>query len=120
MSETQPVQRSARIAAAFTAAAVAVLALSACAPATDAAQAVDAALAARVEIAIANASDLPADAFSVVASDGVVTITGSVVCEDCGGMQTPGGIQSIQQSLGAVVRAVPGVERLEFDLEYQP
>lgn len=80
----------------------------------------DAALRARVAAAIANSSDLPSDAFTVAASDGVVRISGSVVCEACGGMRTPGGIQSIQQSLGAVARAVPGVERVEFDLEYEP
>lgn len=117
MSAMRPAQRSAGNVLII---AVAALALSACAPAPDDAEAADAALAARVEAAIGNASDLPADAFSVVASNGVVTITGSVVCEDCGGMQTPGGIQSIQQTLGAVARAVPGVERVEFDLEYQP
>ena len=28
--------------------------------------------------------------------------------------------RSFQQSLGAVVRAIPGVVRLEFELRYQP
>ena len=79
----------------------------------------DAALEARVSTAIAGASDLPTDAFDITAAGGVVHIAGSVVCEQCGGMQTPGGIQTIQQTLGAVVRAVPGVERVEFDLTYQ-
>ena len=79
----------------------------------------DAALAARVAAAIAGASDLPQNALSVAADSGVVQISGSVACADCGGMQTPGGIQTIQQTLGAVVRAVPGVERVEFDLSYQ-
>lgn len=79
----------------------------------------DAALEARVSVALAGASDLPPDAFDVSADGGVVHIAGSVVCEACGGMQTPGGIQTIQQTLGAVVRAVPGVERVEFDLTYQ-
>lgn len=101
--------------------AVATLALTACASGIAGAQnSSDAALRVRVTNAIENTSDLPAGAFSVAASDGVVRITGSVVCEDCGGMRTPGGVQSIQQSLGAIVRAVPGVERVEFDLEYQP
>jgi len=99
----------------------AMLALPACTiPMAGAQSLADQALEARVITAIANAADLPADAFSVVASDGVVKVTGSVVCESCGGMETPGGIQSIQQTLGAVVRAVPGVERVEFDLEFQP
>jgi hypothetical protein len=99
--------------------AIAALALSACEPGTDhAPSAPDRALEARVVAAIVTAADLPADAFVVAASDGVVTITGSVACEGCGGMRTPPGVQSIQQSLGAVVRAVPGVERVEFDLRY--
>lgn len=105
----------------LTLASIIALGVFACASGPAGAQsAADAALAARVSAAIANASDLPADAFAVDARDGVVRITGSVACEACGGMQTPGGIQSIQQSLGAVARAVPGVERVEFDLEYQP
>jgi len=70
--------------------------------------------------AIDNSSDLPSGALRVDASNGVVRITGSVACANCGGMLTPGGAQTIQQSLGAVVRAVPGVERVEFDLEYAP
>jgi osmotically-inducible protein OsmY len=100
---------------------VALVALAACSSGGDSAQSTsDDALETGVIAAIANASDLPPDAFSVAASDGVVRITGSVVCEDCRGMLTPGGIQSVQQTLGAVVRAVPGVESVEFDLEYQP
>ncbi len=101
-------------------AAIAALTLTACASiSNEASNPPDDALEARVTAAIISASDLPADAFSVSSGQGIVTITGSVVCEDCGGMQTPGGIQSIQQSLGAVVRAVPGVERVEFELAYQ-
>ena len=76
-------------------------------------------LAARVESALENASDLPANSIAVEASEGVVTLTGSVVCEECGGNRTPAGSATVQQSLGAVVRAVPGVERVEFDLQYQ-
>ena len=70
----------------------------------------------RVEAAIARASDVPADAITVVVIDGVVTVTGSVVCEECGGRRTPGGFGTVQQSLGAVVRAIPGVQSVEFDL----
>ena len=99
--------------------ALAALALSACASSMAGAQSsADAALEARVTAAIDNASDLPSGVLTVDASDGVVRIAGSVACEDCGGMLTPGGVQTVQQSLGAVVRAVPGVERVEFDLEY--
>jgi len=94
--------------------------LAACAAGVTGTQtAADAALETRVSAAIAGASDLPTDAFDVSADGGVVRIAGSVVCEECGGMRTPGGIQTIQQTLGAVVRAVPGVERVEFDLTYQ-
>jgi osmotically-inducible protein OsmY len=93
----------------------AALALGACASGVP-----DEVLQERVEAALASASDVPADALTVVVSDGVVTITGSVVCQECGGRRTPPGFGTVQQSLGAVVRAIPGVERVEFDLEYEP
>ena len=95
-------------------------ALSACTFSAAAQNSPDAALQARVEAALQGASDLPADAISVQASGGVVTLTGSVVCAACGGNQTPPGVGTIQQSLGAVVRAVPGVQRVEFNLQYRP
>lgn len=101
-------------------AALFVFVLSACASGIAGAQSsADTVLEARVTAAIENASDLPNGTLTVDASDGIVRITGSVACEDCGGMLTPGGVQTVQQSLGAVVRAVPGVERVEFDLEYR-
>jgi hypothetical protein len=94
------------------------LALGACG--SDAARIVpDDVLRGRVEAAVASASDLPENAITVEVSNGVVTLTGSVVCEDCGGLRTPGGSSTIQQSLGAVVRAIPGVQRLDFELEYE-
>ena len=80
----------------------------------------DLALKARVEAALVSASDVPADSIRVEVNDGVVTLSGSVVCEECGGRRTPPGFGTVQQSLGAVVRAIPGVERLEFKLRYQP
>jgi hypothetical protein len=96
-------------------------ALSLGARGTDAAQSVpDDVLQARVEAALASASDVPADLITVEVSGGVVTLSGSVVCEECGGSRTPGGFGTVQQSLGAVVRAIPGVVRLEFELRYQP
>lgn len=96
-------------------------AVSACTYGSAAAQgSPDAALESRVEAALVGASDLPADAITVEARDGVVTLTGSLVCEECGGNRTPPGVGTIQQSLGAVVRAVPGVERVEFNLQYRP
>lgn len=78
----------------------------------------DSLLVARIEAALEAASDLPADSITVSASDGVVTVTGSLVCADCGGTRTPSGTGTVQQSLGAVIRAVPGVERVLFDLVY--
>ena len=80
----------------------------------------DSMLKARVEAALVSASDVPADSITVEVSDGVVTLSGSVACEECGGRRTPPGFGTVQQSLGAVVRAVPGVARLEFNLRYQP
>jgi hypothetical protein len=80
----------------------------------------DAALAARVEAVLASASDVPADSITVQVRDGVVIVSGSVLCDGCGGRSTPGGTGTVQQSLGAVVRAVPGVDRVEFRLRYAP
>lgn len=73
----------------------------------------------QVESAIANASDLPSG-ITVDVNSGVVSISGSVMCEDCGGLRTPGNVGTIQQSLGAIVRAIPGVTGVDFDLEYGP
>lgn len=73
-------------------------------------------LEARVEAALTTASDLP-PGFVVEASEGTITITGSLACDECGGLSTPGGVGTVQQSLGAVVRAVPGVEEVVFSLE---
>lgn len=86
---------------------------------TGPANAADSVLLARVEAALAAASDLPADSITVSVAGGLVTLVGSVVCEQCGGSRTPSGSGTVQQSLGAVVRAVPGVERVSFDLVYR-
>lgn len=83
------------------------------APAMDA----DRELAARVRAALDSATDLPPE-LSVEVSDGVVLVSGSLACEDCGGNRTPGNIGTVQQSLGTVVRAVPGVTSVEFQLDY--
>ena len=93
----------------------AALALGACAQGVP-----DEVLKERVEAALASASDVPADSITVEVSDGVVTLTGSVVCQECGGRRTPGGSGTVQQSLGAIVRAIPGVMSVEFRLEYEP
>lgn len=79
----------------------------------------DSVLAERVAAAIEAASDVPADSIRVGVSEGVVSLTGSVVCDDCGGTSTPGGTGTVQQSLGAVVRAVPGVREVRFYLRYR-
>jgi osmotically-inducible protein OsmY len=89
-------------------------------PAATAAQSrADSLLTARVTAAVRAASDLPADSISVSARGGIVRLTGSLLCDDCGGNSTPGGTSTIQQSLSAVVHAVPGVERVDFDLTYR-
>lgn len=69
----------------------------------------------KVEVAIGSSSDLPQQ-FRVEVRNGIVRITGSLLCEDCGGNATPGQAGTIQQSIGAVIRAVPGVTRVEFYL----
>jgi len=81
--------------------------------------AIDERIKAQVESAVASAKDLPSG-FTVQVTEGIVLITGSVVCDDCGGMRTPGHIGTIQQSLGGVVRAIPGVMSVNFDLSYGP
>jgi hypothetical protein len=86
--------------------------LQTCSPAADE----EPSLQQQVSAAIASASDLPADSLMVTVEGGRVRVTGSLECEDCGGMRTPGGEGTIQQSLGAVIRAVPGVTSVEFDL----
>ncbi len=66
-----------------------------------------------IEAALSAASDLP-PGLVVQVTGGVASITGSLDCEECGGMRTPGTLHTIQQSLGAVVRAVPGVNDVQF------
>jgi hypothetical protein len=83
------------------------------------ASATDEALRMRVAAALERAADVPGDSITVQVSGGVVTLVGSVLCAECGGNATPGGSGTVQQSLGAVVRAVPGVERVEFRLRYR-
>ena len=71
----------------------------------------------RVTAAVTAASDLPTQNLSVSVQGGLVTISGSLDCEDCGGYRTPGQAGTVQQSLGAVVRAVPGVDEVRFELQ---
>ncbi len=76
-------------------------------------------LASRVEAALAATSDLPLE-LSVAVADGIVTISGDLACDECGGNRTPGTTGTVQQSLGVVVRAVPGVDEVRFQLDYDP
>lgn len=75
----------------------------------------DAQLKSRVEAVIASASDLP-QGLIVSVSRGAVMVSGDLNCEDCGGLRTPGNVGTVQQSLGAIVRAVPGVSDVQFAL----
>jgi hypothetical protein len=82
----------------------------------------DVVLRSRIEAALRASSDIPVDSIVVGVQEGVVTLSGSVICDDdaCGGNATPGGAGTVQQSLGAVVRAVPGVTDVRFVLRYRP
>jgi hypothetical protein len=84
----------------------------ACGPAVDD----DAQLAQRVSAAIAAASDLPQQGLELTVTEGRVLVTGALDCPECGGSRTPGGSGTVQQSLGAVIRAVPGVRTVSFEL----
>ncbi|MFM1896855.1 MAG: hypothetical protein RLZZ385_1929 [Pseudomonadota bacterium] len=76
----------------------------------------DAHLQSQVESALLAATDLPGANFVVEVNGGVVAISGSLACETCGGYSTPGGAGNVQMTLGAVVRAVPGVQEVRFQL----
>jgi osmotically-inducible protein OsmY len=95
-----------------------VLGIAACAPAleTETESATrDEQIRIRVAAVIAQAADLPQQ-IAVEVREGIVFISGSLDCEGCGGLRTPGNIGTVQQSLGAMVRAVTGVNEVVFDL----
>lgn len=97
-----------------------VLGIAACAPALEtetesATDASDEQIRTRVEAVIAQAADLPQQ-IAVEVREGIVFISGSLDCEGCGGLRTPGNVGTVQQSLGAMVRAVTGVNAVVFDL----
>lgn len=73
----------------------------------------DSALQARVAAVLADQPDLP-PGLDVLARDGHVIVSGTLACDECGGNSTPGTDGTVQQSIGAVVRAVPGVSSVEF------
>jgi osmotically-inducible protein OsmY len=79
----------------------------------------DAVLRSRVEAALRASSDIPVDSITVQVQGAVATLTGSVICDACGGNATPPGAGTVQQSLGAVVRAVPGITDVRFVLRYR-
>ena len=72
----------------------------------------------QIESTIARSEDLPQQ-IGVQVLEGVVILTGVLDCEGCGGMRTPGNLGTVQQSLGAVVRAVEGVREVIFDLSLE-
>jgi len=74
----------------------------------------------RVEQALMNAMDVPA--LNIAVNDGMVTLTASDLCaeHECPGRGTPGQLGTVQQSIGAVVRAIPGVRAVEFSLGIGP
>ena len=69
----------------------------------------------QIQSAIASTSDLPQE-LVVVVNQGMVMVSGSLDCEECGGLRTPGTLGTVQQSLGAIVRAVSGVNSVTFEL----
>ena len=76
----------------------------------------------RVEQALMSAADVPAENITVEVNDGVVTLTASDLCQghECPGRGTPGQVGTVQQSIGAVVRAIPGVRDVQFSLGLGP
>ncbi|HJN43527.1 MAG: BON domain-containing protein [Vicinamibacterales bacterium] len=72
----------------------------------------------RVEAALANAEDVPGEEITVEVTDGVVTLSGKVPSDGQRGVPYPGA--TVQQSIGAVVRAVPGVEEVRFSIQIEP
>jgi osmotically-inducible protein OsmY len=61
----------------------------------------------RIEQALADALDVDADTVTVEVARGVVTVRGQVAS----------GFE--QQSVGAIVRAVPGVTQVRFDIQVE-
>ncbi|MEZ5488730.1 MAG: hypothetical protein R3F50_00225 [Gammaproteobacteria bacterium] len=91
---------------------VLLLLTASCEPAVDQ----DELLLQRLSAAMAAAADLPQAGLTITVDGGAVLVSGSIDCEACGGTRTPGGVDTIQQNLGAVIRAVPGVGAVTFDL----
>ncbi|MBL4821546.1 MAG: BON domain-containing protein [Gammaproteobacteria bacterium] len=93
-------------------------AVAACGQATEQGNtpaATDEQLKLRIESAVERAEGVPQQ-INVAVQDGIVSISGSLACDDCAGLRTPATTGTLQQSLGAVVRAVPGVREVKFSL----
>ena len=78
----------------------------------------DEVLRARVQAALENAADVPGREITVEVADGVVTLTGQVSSDALRGVPYPSA--TVQQSIGAVVRAVPGVKEVRFSIQIEP
>ena len=79
----------------------------------------DAELQAQIEAVLQEQPDLP-PGLQVAVEAGRATISGNLDCEDCAGQATPGTLGTVQQSVGAVVRAVPGVTAVQFSFSSAP
>jgi osmotically-inducible protein OsmY len=78
----------------------------------------DEALKARVQAALVNASDVPGRDITVDVKAGVVNLTGRVPSDGMRGSAYPGAF--LQQSVGAIVRAIPGVKDVRFSVQIEP
>lgn len=77
----------------------------------------DEALKTRVQAALMSASDVPGREITVDVAGGVVTLKGQLSSDSMRGVAYPTAI--LQQSVGAVVRAVPGVKDVRFLLQIE-
>ena len=75
-------------------------------------------LKARVAAALAAASDVPGRDIAVDVKSGVVILKGRVSANSMRGVTYPTAM--MQQSIGAVVRAVPGVKEVRFEIQVDP
>jgi hypothetical protein len=77
----------------------------------------DEALKARVQAALASATDVPGRDITVDVKGGVVNLTGRVPSDAMRGAAYPGAF--LQQSVGAIVRAIPGVKDVRFSVQFE-
>ena len=76
----------------------------------------------QIESILARAPDIPGENITVEVQDGVVTLTSSGLCDghECPGTNTPAGIWTLDQQVGAMVRLVPGVVGVRLELGIEP